>query len=159
MARPKLDMPSGSPLISVNIPVRITDVNYGNHVGNDAIVSILHEARMQFLAEKDFTELNAGGTSLIMSHLEVNFINEAFYGDVLKISIFADGLTAASFDFYYLLETLRDDLEMIIAKAKTGMVCYDYDAGKVSRITERLKELLVGKKLLNSAQTSGRPPE
>jgi len=46
MARIKIDIPSLQ-LTEIHIPVRITDINYGNHVGNDAFVSIIHEARMQ----------------------------------------------------------------------------------------------------------------
>ncbi|HJY22446.1 MAG TPA: hypothetical protein VJ279_06150, partial [Hanamia sp.] len=65
MARVKIELPPTS-IASVTIPVRITDLNYGNHVGNHAMVAIIHEARVQFLNLHGFTEMNAGGTSLIM---------------------------------------------------------------------------------------------
>lgn len=74
MARIKLTLP-GKLLHSTQIPVRITDINYGNHLGNDALVSIIHEARMQFLQANHFSELNAGGTSLIMSDLAVEYLS------------------------------------------------------------------------------------
>ncbi len=48
MGRIKIDLPQKI-LASVSIPVRITDINYGNHVGNNALVEIIHEARVQFL--------------------------------------------------------------------------------------------------------------
>ncbi len=63
MARIKIEIPSLK-LTEIKIPVRITDVNYGNHVGNDAFVSIIHEARLQWLKQKGFSELNFGGTGL-----------------------------------------------------------------------------------------------
>ena len=48
MARIKLDILNPT-IATFIIPVRITDLNYGNHVGNDAFVSIIHEARMKWL--------------------------------------------------------------------------------------------------------------
>jgi acyl-CoA thioesterase FadM len=48
MARIKLTLPSAFGF-KTQIPVRIQDLNYGNHVSNDAILSIMHEARMQYL--------------------------------------------------------------------------------------------------------------
>ena len=48
MARIKIELPDNFPF-TTSIPVRITDINYGGHVGNDTVLSIIHEARMQFL--------------------------------------------------------------------------------------------------------------
>ena len=47
MARIKVELPE---LFTFNttIPIRITDLNYGNHVGNDTILSMIHEACVQF---------------------------------------------------------------------------------------------------------------
>ena len=49
------------------IPVRITDINYGNHLGNDAILSMMHEVRVQFLQNLGYSELEMEGAGLIMS--------------------------------------------------------------------------------------------
>ena len=68
MARTRIELPQKS-IASFTIPVRITDINYGNHLGNSSLVEIIHEARMQFLSQHGFTEMNAGGSSLIMSEL------------------------------------------------------------------------------------------
>ena len=72
MTRVKIDFPEKI-IGSVTIPVRITDINYGNHVGNDSFVSIIHEARVQWLSQYGFSELNIAGTSLIMSDLVIEF--------------------------------------------------------------------------------------
>jgi acyl-CoA thioester hydrolase len=67
MSRVKLKIPTEKPLFTAIINVRIGDINYGGHAGNDAILSIMHEARMQMLNSHGFSEMNAGGTSLIMA--------------------------------------------------------------------------------------------
>lgn len=128
---------------SCTIPVRIGDVNYGKHVGNDAIVSILHESRMQFLASIGCTELDAFGTGMIMSDLAVLYKGEAFYGDQLTVEVTADELSSAGFDLFYRISTERDGKKIILAEAKTGMICFNYEQRKVARLPEALKQQLI----------------
>lgn len=142
MARLKIQLPKKF-ITSVSIPVRITDINYGNHVGNSAIVEIIHEARVQFLKENNFTELEVAGTSLIMSELQVEYKNESFYKDVLQIDLYCGEISKVAFEIFYKISTKRNHQEIIIAFAKTGLVCYDYGIKKVSTIPEELKSILV----------------
>ena len=61
MARIKIDLPDNFSF-TTSIPIRITDVNYGGHVGNDTILSLIHEARMQFLKQLGYSELEFAGS-------------------------------------------------------------------------------------------------
>ena len=126
------------------VPVRIADINYGNHVGNDAFVSIIHEARMQWLKQYGYTELNMEGIGLIMSDLAIEFKNESFYGDLIEVKLSAGEISRVAFELYYRLFAKRNDGHILLANAKTGMVCYDYDAKKVAAIPEKLKTILEG---------------
>jgi acyl-CoA thioesterase FadM len=141
MARIKIDIPPGF-ITTLYIPVRITDLNYGNHLGNDSLVSILHEARVQWLKLNGYTELDIEGTSLIMGDLAVEYVSESFYGDVLQVSISAAGITRVSFELYYLLETNRQGNTITVAKAKTGMVCYDYGLKRIAPVPHNLVKAL-----------------
>ena len=141
MARIKLEIPENK-IAVVSIPVRITDINYGNHLGNDAFVSIIHEARMQWLRQHGYTELNIKGTGLILADLAIEFKNESFYGDLIEVTLIVGEISKVSFELYYQLCTKRDDKTIILALAKTGMVCYDYSAKKVIGIPEILKTIL-----------------
>lgn len=142
MARIKIEI-SQQVMASFNIPIRIADINYGNHVGNDAFVSIIHEARMQWLQQHGYTELNIEGTGLIMGDLSIEFKNESFYGDVVEVKIGAGEVSRASFNLYYQLSAKRNNEIILLANAKTGMVCYDYAAKKVVAIPEQLKAILI----------------
>lgn len=141
MARIKLIVPENV-LTAVSIPVRISDINYGNHLGNDAFVSIIHEARVQWLQQNNYTELNIEGTGLILADLAVEFKNEGFYGDVIEVKISAGEISKVSFELYYSLTAKRNDDVIVLAHAKTGMVCYDYSSKKVTVIPDKLKILL-----------------
>jgi acyl-CoA thioester hydrolase len=141
MARVKIELPENR-INVVNIPVRITDINYGNHVGNDAFISIIHEARMQWLHQYNYTELNIEGTGLILADLMVEFKNESFYGDVIDVNIYVGEVSKVSFELYYQLTTKRNNNDITLALAKTGMVCYDYLGKKIVSIPEKLKAIL-----------------
>ncbi|MGG9960710.1 acyl-CoA thioesterase [Ferruginibacter sp. SUN106] len=141
MARIKLEMPENT-IAVITIPVRITDINYGNHLGNDAFVAIIHEARMQWLYRHGYTELNIEGTGLILADLVVEFKNESFYGDIIEVSISVGEISKVSFELFYKLSTTRDEKNILLAQAKTGMVCYDYAIRKVASIPEKLKSIL-----------------
>lgn len=133
MARIKLTLPSLFPF-SVHIPIRITDVNYGGHVGNDAILSIIHEARLQFLQALGYSEMNVEGVGLIMADVAIEFKAEAFYGDVIEVSIAANDFSRVGFDLIYKLEKKQDNKSIPVAIAKTGMVCFDYSLKKVATL-------------------------
>jgi acyl-CoA thioester hydrolase len=141
MARVKLEIPAHK-IFTTNIPVRITDINYGNHVGNDALVSIVHEARVQWLSAKNYTELNIGGAALIMADLAIEYKAESFYGDTLNVTISIGEITKISFEIFYEITTTRMDKKILIANAKTGIVCFDYENRKVTSIPEIFKKFL-----------------
>lgn len=131
MARIKLDVPKQFHF-KTTIPVRITDINYGGHMGNDALLSILHEARIQFLKNWNYTEQDIEGAGLIMADVAIQYKNEAFAGDELVIEMTAFDFSLTSFDiFYYITEKKTGK---IIALAKTNMVTFDYSEKKMLEV-------------------------
>ena len=142
MARIKIALPEKC-IATFQIPVRITDINYGNHVGNDSLVAIIHEARMQFLHQHGCTEMNVSGTSLIMNELLVEFKNEAFYKNILVVKLFTGEIFKVGFELFYSLSTIRDQTTLLIANAKTGMVCFKYNEKKLMAVPEELKKILI----------------
>lgn len=138
MSRIKIAFPENVSY-AARIPVRITDLNYGNHVGNDAVLSIIHEARMQFLSHYGYTELNCGGTGLIMSDVGIEFKKEIYYGDTLSVQIAAINFSSVGFDLFYRL--LNQD-NIVVALAKTGMICYNYELKKIAAVPAEVKEKL-----------------
>jgi acyl-CoA thioester hydrolase len=139
MARVKVPVPD---LFSFStlIPIRINDLNYGNHVGNDSILSLIHEARVQFLKHHQLSELHFGGVGLIMADVAIEYKAELFYGDVLKVYVTANDFSAVGFDLVYRL--VKNEEETVVAMAKTGMVCYDYANKKVAKIPQEARNQL-----------------
>src|SRR3569832_2307608 len=88
-------------IFSCTIPLRIGDINYGGHLGNDAVLSIMHEARVQFLKSYGYKELDIEGVALIMSDCAISYKAEAFYGETLIIEIAINDFNKYGFDILY----------------------------------------------------------
>ena len=125
MNRVKISLP---PLFnfSTKIIIRVTDLNYGGHVGNDSLLSLIHEARQQFLISHGYKELAIEGYGLIMADVAIAFKKELNYGDTVKISVAAEGFDKLGFDLFYKLELVKEEEYILAGEAKTGMICYDY---------------------------------
>ncbi|WP_299760366.1 thioesterase family protein [uncultured Pontibacter sp.] len=135
MARVKVNIPAKTHF-TAHIPVRVTDLNYGNHLGNDALLSIMHEARMQLLNHFGWSELSIGGASMIMADVAIEYKGEGFYGDMLSINLAFDDLNKYGFDITYHI-TNQNGKE--VARAKTGMLCFDYEQRKLMALPAEVK--------------------
>jgi acyl-CoA thioester hydrolase len=136
MVRVKLDLPEKS-VFTARIPVRVTDLNYGGHVGNDSLLSILHEARVQFLKHFGFTELNIGGRGIIMSDAVVIYKAEIFHGTILTIDVGITDTHEHGTDITY--KVMNEQKE--VARAKTGIVFFDYENRKIAPTPSEFKKL------------------
>lgn len=135
MARIHIDQPEKY-LFKTEIAVRITDLNYGNHLGNDSLLSIIHESRVRFLNDLGYSEKDVEGTGLIMGDVAIQYKAEAFYGEILQIEIGVMEITRVAFDIIYKIQTMNK----LIAIAKTGMVCYDYSNKKIANVPVAFKD-------------------
>ncbi|MEN8165551.1 MAG: acyl-CoA thioesterase, partial [Acidobacteriota bacterium] len=86
MARIRLNPPE-KPVFSTDLDVRVTDLNYGRHLGHMELAGLLHQARVEFLNTHGMTEINVEGRKLIVVDLAVSYRSEAFLGQHLAIDI------------------------------------------------------------------------
>lgn len=138
MSRIKLVIPENK-IFNIGLQVRISDINYGNHLGHDALISMLQEARMQWLATLKYTELDIEGIGLIMADIAVEYKAESFFNDLLDITLYAGNIAAVNFDIYYVVKNQKGQL---IAKAKTGMIGYDYPQKMITKMPKALLKIL-----------------
>lgn len=120
MARIELTLPQVLPF-STEIDVRVTDMNYGGHLGNDALLSLIHEARFRFFRHHGMSEADAGGARLILADVAIVYRKEAFAGDRLRFEVGIGDRARVACDLCY--RVTRDGA--LIAEAKTGLVFLD----------------------------------
>ena len=137
MARIKLN-----PLLSYaqtfSVTVRTTDLNYAGHLGNDRVLSLIHEARMHFLAAYGWDEMDCAGVSLIMAGTTVVYKAQGHAGDKLRIETTAIEPWRGGFRLCHRLTRPAD--ETVVGLVETDMVCFDYRTGKVPRLPGQTTE-------------------
>ena len=131
MARIELNLPDDFSF-STDVCVRISDINYGNHLGNDALLSLVHEARLQFLQSRGFSELDIDGCGLILTDAVIVYKSQGFHGDLLTILAAVGDFTKYGCDFFY--KVIRKNGGKEVARAKTGIVFFDYNRQKVAPV-------------------------
>ena len=140
MVRVALELPKNFSL-STDIPVRISDINYNNHIGHDSIITLIHEARVRFLNAYGFTELDIDGFGLVMTDLVVIYKAEVFYGEILTIEVTIQDFTKYGCDFIYRVTNKETGAE--VARAKTGVLIYDYAKRKVVPVPKSFRSAMV----------------
>lgn len=143
MTRIKIELPNKL-IFKTEIPIRITDINYGGHLGNDSLLSIIHEARVRFLQHLGYSESNVEGNGILMIDAGVQYKSEGFYGDELLVEIAVNDFTGIGCDFVYHLTNKNTKKE--IAVAKTGIVFFNYEKRKTALVPQefikKIEELL-----------------
>lgn len=140
MARIKITFPVKF-LYETETDIRISDINYGDHLGNDSVLSLAHEARLRFLKSLGYTEKNIEGKGIIMTDAAIVYKSEGYHGDNLKIRIAADDINTLGFDLIYKLIRVSDNKE--IALVKTGIVFFDYERKKITSIPPDFAKKLI----------------
>lgn len=115
--------------------VEVTDINYGNHLGNDALVGIIHRDRVHFLQRLGASEINLGDekTGILLADLVVNYKGEGFLFDKLVVESSIGEVRSKGFRMFHRITTEQGRL---IALAEAGIVAFDYHKKKVVRIPE-----------------------
>ncbi len=131
MARLTLDLPARFPF-STELDVAVGHINYGGHLGNDALLTLVHEARVRFLRHLGYTENDVEGVGLLMVDALVIYCAEVFYGDRLTFHVAVGEVSRTGCDIFYRVTSGRSGEEA--ARAKTGVVFFDYGARKVVRV-------------------------
>ncbi len=115
--------------------IEVTDLNYGNHMGNDALVGIIHRARVHFLYQLGASENNLGDgkTGILMTDLIVNYKGEGMLFDRIIVASSIGEVRPKGFRIFYKISIVN---KRIIALAETGIVGFDYKKRKVAKIPE-----------------------
>ncbi len=127
-------------IFSTRLTVRIQDINYGQHLGHDSLVSYLHECRVEWLRSLGYTELEIDGAGILITELAVNYMNQAYHADEMIIHIEVGQIKKASMQLIYQVRLLSKDIE--IARAYTNMAFYDGKSRKIARIPDPFLESL-----------------
>ena len=127
MPRIKIDLPE-SFAFTTDITVYVGHINYGNHLDNAAVIALVSEARLRFLTSMGFSEMDIGGTGLIVADAAIQYRSEAFHGETLVFQMAAADFSRVGCDLVYQVTEKQSQRE--VARGKTGIVFFDYTTRK-----------------------------
>ena len=143
MARIVFDLPPRF-LFSTEVQVYIGQVNYGGHLDNAQLLSLVSEARVRFFQSNGWTEMNAGGAGIVVGDMLAQYKSEAFHGEVLRVDMTAADFNRYGMDLVFRITAVADARE--VARGKSGIVFVDKDQHRATPIPasvlQRLQDLL-----------------
>ncbi len=139
MARVELNLPESLPF-STELRLRATDINYAGHLGNDQLISLLQEARIRFLAHHGLEEMRMFGLGLVITDVAAVYESEAFAGERLRLEVGVVDFNRYGCDFVFRVTEATTGRG--VARAKTGMVFFDYEQRKVQPVPEEFRALV-----------------
>ena len=128
---------------SHEVSVRVTDLNYGAHLANNALVGMISEARTQLFHNLGCSELDLGDqrTGIIMGDLVVNFKAESLLFDTLQIDSHIGEVSRKSFRIFHRFTRNKE----LVALAETGIVTFNYGERRSTPIPEPFLQALVNR--------------
>jgi len=127
MPRIKIDLPE-SFIFSTELPIYINHINYGNHLDNSALISLVSEARVRFFKSLGYSELDVEGVGVIVADVAAQYKSEAFYGEVMRISMTANDFNKYGCDLVWQIVDQASGRE--VARGKHGIMFFDYTERK-----------------------------
>ena len=128
-----------------SLQIRPQDINYGGHLGNDNLISLVGAARAYLFHSMGFSELDLGDPhiGIIITDMIVNYKAEAFLFDELLIDTHIDEVAQKGFRMFH---RVRRDTKLI-ALVETGFVTYNYATKKTAPVPSSFLKCLASRQI------------
>jgi acyl-CoA thioesterase FadM len=144
MPRIKLEEHARYPF-SVELEVRVADLNYGAHLGWERLLSLAHQARVRLFERLGVSELDLGdgATGIVAADVAVTYLGEAFLNDVLVFELKPVEIGLVAFRLAHRVSNRQSGRK--VALVEVGFVGFDARRRAPSRLPEpfaaKLREL------------------
>ncbi|OGB55028.1 MAG: thioesterase [Burkholderiales bacterium RIFOXYD12_FULL_59_19] len=141
MARIQIRLPSQF-AFSTDITIYQSHLNYGGHLDNALLLTLVSEARVRFFKSLGYTELNVEGVGILVADAALQYRSEAFHGEVMVLRMGATDLGHKGFDMVWSMTEQSTQRE--VTRGKTGIVFFNYPNRKVVPMPDAFRDKLVG---------------
>jgi len=142
MPRVEIELP-GTFAFTTELPLRVDDLNYGGHLGNDRVLTLAQEVRVRWLASHGLGELDVGGgAGLIMTEAAALYRAEGRYGMVLRGELAVGEVRTRTLELLHRFTDAATGEE--IARVRTQLCCFDYRARRLVSLPDRLRRAVGG---------------
>ena len=139
MARIQIALPEQFPF-STEITLYLSHMNYGGHLDNALLLSVVSEARARFFKSFGYSELDVEGVGIIVSDAALQYHSEAFHGEVMVVRMTAAEFSEKGCDLLWGMNEKASGRE--VARGKTGIVFFNYTTRKIAPVPEPFRARL-----------------
>ena len=127
-----------------SVSVQARDINYGGHLGNDALISLVGTARAHLFHTIGLSELDLGDgrTGMVKTDLTVNYKTEGHLFDQFLIETHVDEMTHKAFRMFH--RVIKGD--EVVALLETGFVAFDYASKRVTSVPAPFVKAIAGRR-------------
>ena len=133
--------PPDSWTFQTEMVVRVADLNYGNHVGNDRYFLYAQEARCRWLKSLGFENeiVVEPPIGTIVTEASIQYLAEAYHGDTLVIKLGNSKVHRFGFDQIY--ELTKGDIT--IARIHQRLFFFDFNRRKIASPSKDVIDKLI----------------
>lgn len=131
MPRIQIELPEQF-LFSTEVTLYLSHMNYGGHLDNALLLTVVSEARARFFQSLGYSELDVDGVGIIVSDAALQYRSEAFHGEVMVVRMGAAEFGSKGCDLLWCMNEKSSNRE--VARGKTGIVFFDYAARKIAPV-------------------------
>jgi 4-hydroxybenzoyl-CoA thioesterase len=114
---------------ATELALYIGHINYGGHLDNALLLTLVSEARVRYFKSLGYTELDVEGCGIVLADAAVQYRSEAFHGETMLVEMAPAGFHARGFDLVWRMSD-RDSAREV-ARGKSGILFFDYALRKV----------------------------
>lgn len=127
MARIHIRLPSQF-AFSTELMLYQSHMNYGGHLDNALLLTLVSEARVRFFQSLGYTEFDIEGAGIVVSDAALQYRSEAFHGELMVVRMGVTDLGRKGFDMVWSMTEQSSQRE--VARGKTGIVFFNYETRK-----------------------------
>lgn len=129
-------------MFSTEIAVTIDQINYAGHVGVDAYLAIVHEARLRWLKSHGLSELNLGNNiGYVITKASMRYKALSFHGDVLIVECSCGNLQKNTVDFFY--KVIKRDSGKVAAIGETTHAFFDQELERIANPPQKFVDKFI----------------
>ena len=127
MPRLQFDLPKTF-RFSTEVQIYISHVNYGGHLDNAQLLTLVSEARMRFFKALGYHEGDVEGCAIVVGDLGAQYRSEGFHGEVMQIALEPTDFNKYGFDLVFNMQERNSGRD--VARGKVGIVFIDPERKK-----------------------------
>ena len=139
MARIHIQLPEQF-TFATDLTLYQSHLNYGGHLDNALLLTLVSEARVRFFKALGYTELDVEGVGILVADAALQYRSEAFHGEVMVVQMAATDLGPKGFDLVWRMTEQVSQRE--VARGKTGIVFFDYTSHQVAPMPSAFRDKL-----------------